>query len=142
MRLTNTFIGRAVNRNNTLPRHIMHALIACIMLLRILIPAGWMPTTGADGMVRISVCTGMGAETAWIDHDGKIHKDAPTGGHHDPQPCGFGVLGLGLDEAPALSLTLPAIATQVVVLVARQTLSIGHGLVAPPPPSTGPPSLI
>ena len=128
-------------RIRALPRHIPLVLIACAMLLRVLIPAGWMPTTGADGMARISICTGMGAETAWIDHDGKIHKDAPTGSHHDPQPCGFGVLGLGLDETPALILPLPAIAAAA-ALIARQSLSVGHGLAAPPPPSTGPPSLI
>ena len=133
---------RLVFRIRAFPRYVPLALIACAMLLRVIIPAGWMPTTGVDGMVRISVCTGMGAETAWIDHDGKIHKDAPAGSHHDPQPCGFGVLGLGLDETPALLLPLPAFAAAAVALVARQTLSVGHGLAAPPPPSTGPPSLI
>jgi hypothetical protein len=125
-----------------LSRHIPLTLIACAMLLRILIPAGWMPTTGVDGMNRISICTGMGAETAWIDRGGKIHKETPSSSHHDLQPCGFGVLGLGLNETPALILPLPALAADVVALVARQTPSIGHGLAAPPPPSTGPPSLI
>jgi hypothetical protein len=125
-----------------LDQRVAFALIACAMVLRVLIPAGWMPTTGADGMIRISVCTGMGAETAWIDRDGKIHKEAPTSGHHDPQPCGFGVLGLGLNETHALGVALPVVMADVLALVAKQTLSIGHGLAAPLPPSTGPPSLI
>ncbi len=112
------------------------------MLVRLLIPAGWMPTTGTDGMARISICTGMGAQTAFIDRDGKLHKEAPTSGHQDPQPCGFGGLGLGIGETPALALLLPVIAASVITLVTRPTMSIGHGLAAPPPPSTGPPSLI
>jgi hypothetical protein len=128
-------------RLRRLDHRVALALIACAMLLRVLIPAGWMPTTGADGMIRISVCTGMGAETAWIDRDGKIHKEAPSSGHHDLQPCGFGVLGLELNETPALILPRPAFTADVVALVARQALPIGHGLAAPPPPSTGPPSL-
>ena len=100
-----------------------------------------MPTASADGMFRISICSGMGAQTAWIDRDGKIHKEAPTSGHHDPQPCRFSVLGLGLGAAPTIGLALPAAFAGVVALVARQTFAIGHGLAAPPPPSTGPPTL-
>ena len=122
--------------------NLMLALVALTLAIRVLVPSGFMPTTGADGMVRISVCTGMGAETAWIDHDGKIHKDAPTGSHHDLQPCGFGVLGHGLDTTPAIGIALPVVAADILALAALQTISIGHGLAAPPPPSTGPPSLI
>ena len=132
---------QGVTVDRTLTRHIALAFIACALLLRILIPTGWMPATGVDGMIRISMCTGMGAQTAWIDRDGKIHKDAPSSGHHDPQPCGFGVLAYGFDQPPAVILPLPALAPVVAVLMARQSLSIGHGLAAPPPPSTGPPSL-
>jgi len=125
----------------SLPRHIPLALIAFAMLLRVIVPAGWMPTTGADGAIRISICTGMGAETAYIDRDGKLHKEAPDGTHHDPQPCGFGALGLGLNDARAPTLALTFGAAAVVALTALQTVSIGRGLAAPPPPSTGPPSL-
>jgi hypothetical protein len=142
MKWPDAFMGFGMLRARALHYRISLLFVAFALMLRILIPSGWMPTTGADGMVRISVCTGMGAETAWLDHDGKIHKDAPSGGHHDPQPCGFGVLGLGLNESPALAVLLSAIATDVVALLALQTLVIGHGLAAPPPPSTGPPSLI
>ncbi len=125
-----------------LPRHIPLALLAFVMLLRVLVPAGYMPTTDADGIIRISICTGMGAQAAFIDRDGKLHKETPGSGHHDPQPCGFGVLSFGLDATPDIELPAPAIDPDATVLVALQTISIGHGLAAPPPPSTGPPSLI
>jgi len=133
--------GRAVTSIRSLPKHIPLALIGFALLLRIIVPAGWMPTTGADGAIRISICTGMGAETAYIDRDGKVHKEAPSGTHHDPQPCGFGALGLGLNSAPGPTLILPFIAAAAVELAILQTAAIGHGLAAPPPPSTGPPSL-
>ncbi len=126
----------------TLPRHFALALIALALLARMLVPAGYMPTTGTDGMIRISVCTGMGAQTAFIGRDGKVHQDAPSGSHHDPQPCGFGALGLGLDDLPVLNLPLPAIVAAVTIVAARPVPAIGRGLAAPPPPSTGPPSLI
>jgi hypothetical protein len=118
------------------------ALLALTLAIRVIVPSGYMPSTGADGMIRVSVCTGMGATDVWIDHDGKIHKEAPTSDHHAQQPCGFGVLGLGLDVASAAILPMPAFADDSVTVVAGQTFSIGHGLAAPPPPSTGPPSLI
>ena len=131
-----------LRRIRMLDRRVSLAIFACAMLVRVLIPAGWMPTTGSDGMVRISICTGMGAQAAWLDRDGKIHKDAPKSGHHDPQPCGFGILGLGLGTAADITPLLPTAPTAAAILVARQTLVIGNGLAAPPPPSTGPPSLI
>lgn len=118
------------------------ALIACAMLLRVLVPAGWMPTTGPDGMIRVALCTGTGAQPAWIDRAGTVHTEMPGGGDHDPQPCGFGSLGLGLDARLIAALPLPALAAEAVQPVARQALRIGGGLAAPPPPSTGPPSLI
>jgi hypothetical protein len=126
----------------TIDHRVVLALFACAMLLRALVPAGWMPVTGADGMIRISMCTGLGAQTMWIDRDGQIHKDAPVSESHDPQPCGFNVLGLGLDIAPVLALSSPIFNPEIIARRAKQTLAIGHGLAAPPPPSTGPPNLI
>jgi len=133
---------RAVTHIRSLLRHVPLAAIAFALLLRVLIPAGWMPATDANGAIRISICTGMGAETAYIDRDGKLHKEAPGGTHHDPQPCGFGALAQGLTGAPAPALLLPLVAATAIELVTSHTVSIGQGLAAPPPPSTGPPSLI
>lgn len=118
------------------------ALIACAMLLRALIPAGWMPTTDTTGMMRIAICSGMGPQTVWMDRTGKIHKEVPESGNHDAQPCGFAVLGHGLDDAPSLEIALIRPGTDAIVVIARQTVSVGRGLAAPPPPSTGPPRLI
>lgn len=132
---------RDVAKVRSLPRYLSLALIACALLLRAIVPAGWMPTLGADGTARISICSGMGPQTVWLDRDGKLHKDAPTGQHHDQQPCGFGALGLGLDVGPSPAVPPQSRSIEATAPFDGQTLAIGRGLAAPPPPSTGPPSL-
>lgn len=112
------------------------------MLVRVLVPAGWMPATGSDGLMRISLCAGTGAQTAWIDRDGAIHKEMPASDHDDPQPCGFSALSFSLDVAPVFALAVAVALADVTAPQSRLTPGIGQGLVAPPPPSTGPPILI
>src|SRR3546814_3911424 len=48
-------------------------LLALALMFRVLIPVGWMPTTGSG--FAITLCTGMGAVTAWVDKDGHTHKE-------------------------------------------------------------------
>src|SRR3546814_10309345 len=61
-------------------------LLALALMFRVLIPVGWMPTTGSG--FAITLCTGMGAVTAWVDKDGHTNKEKPaqeSTGH----PCTF-----------------------------------------------------
>ncbi len=122
--------------------NLMLALLALTLAMRVIVPSGFMPTTGTDGMVRISLCTGMGPQTAWLDKSGQVHKEAPGKGQHDPQPCGFGVLALGTDvpNEPAVEPLIPLNVSAA--LLPNFAVAIGRGLAAPPPPSTGPPILI
>ena len=122
--------------------NLMLALLALTLALRVIVPSGFMPTTDADGMVRISLCSGMGPQTAWLDKQGHVHKEAPTKNQHDPQPCEFGVLALGADvpNAPAMEPLIPV--SEITPFRPSYAVAIGHGLAAPPPPSTGPPILI
>lgn len=122
--------------------NLMLALFALTLAIRVIVPSGFMPTTDADGMIRISMCSGMGPQTAWLDKSGHIHKEAPAHSQHDQQPCGFSVLGLGLDVQATNAAPIQHIAVSEFRPLATQILSIGQGLAAPPPPSTGPPSLI
>lgn len=116
-------------------------LVACALLLRVAIPAGWMPTTGADGLVRITLCTGQGQMEAWVDGDGRIHdrKPEPKTDH----PCAFaGLIAPAIDAAP-IDAPLPFARTgDVAPAFAHATVAIGRGLAAPPPPPTGPPALL
>ncbi len=121
---------------------VMLALLVLTLAVRVIVPSGFMPTTDANGMVRISMCSGMGPQTAWLDKSGHIHKDAPRKDQHDPQPCGFGALSLGVavPKAATIVALAPHVAPEMVLSSA--TVTIGRGLAAPPPPSTGPPTLI
>jgi Protein of unknown function (DUF2946) len=120
----------------------MLALIALTLALRVIVPSGFMPTTGSDGMIRISMCSGMGPQTAWLDKSGRIHKDTPAKGQHDPQPCGFGALALGAVTPSVLAVEPPILPSDIAVFPQSFAVAVGRGLAAPPPPSTGPPILI
>lgn len=110
------------------------ALIGLALALRVLVPAGWMPSE--RGGFAITMCSGSAMESAWIDADGKLHKQAPSsGGEH----CAFAGLG-----APMLASDIPAPATLApraneAPALSQALASVGRGLAAPPPPATGPP---
>ncbi len=122
--------------------NLMLALLALTLAIRVIVPSGFMPTTDANGMVRISMCSGMGPQTAWLDKSGHIHKDAPAKDQHDPQPCGFGVLAFGAATPNAPTVESLPLFGEAATFRPSLTISIGRGLAAPPPPSTGPPILI
>ena len=112
-------------------------LAALALAVRVLVPAGYMPADGKG--LQITLCTGDGMVTAWVDEQGNLHKGekAPDGkGDH---PCAFtGVAALAQADSPADALELPALASHVPS--ARITHAApGRGLAAPPPPQTGPP---
>ena len=138
------------------------ALFVVALLLRVAVPAGWMPERTAAG-VHLTPCPAAGptmladaggqamamshAHVAAMDaampmamhgaHGGPGH-DHGTG--HDQPPCPFAAFGVAVAApipvpAPAPPLLAPAPAT-VPVLVA-----VGRGLAAPPPPATGPPAI-
>ena len=114
-------------------------LILCALLLRIAVPAGWMP--GADRGTPITICTGAGMAQAWIDGEGKVHKEGGPQQGHD-QPCTYSVLGMAAHAAPDAPAVAPVRIGELLVPGAQFAAAIGQGLAAPPPPSTGPPSLI
>ena len=115
------------------------ALLALALALRVLVPAGWMPAEGQG--LAITLCSGSGAQTAWVDADGKIHKHGPAQGSMADHPCAFAGMGapmLGGDvPAPPLAILAPR---DAIVSLAQAPAAIGQGLAAPPPPATGPPA--
>src|SRR3546814_5249485 len=107
-------------------------------MCRVLIPVGWMPTTGSG--FAITVCTGMGAVTAWVDKDGHTHKEKPaqeSTGH----PCTFSGFSAALDLPDLGAAVVAPRPVQTALLITRiAEVSIGRGLAAPPPPPTGTPA--
>lgn len=114
-------------------------LIALALTVRAMIPAGWMPAT--SGGFAVTLCTGGMVSTAWVDGEGRIHKEKP-GESNTTEHCAFA----GMAQA-VLGSDLPAVVAPVAAAIADtrsrlSAVSIGKGLAAPPPPSTGPPAIL
>lgn len=125
------------------------ALLGMALLLRALVPMGWMPAHAATG-VAIELCSGrmpsasdpqLRAAQTLLDAalagtaDSKDH-----GGKSKDQPCTFA--GLTPVGGPPADIIDPSPAAMPSALIpALHPTAIGRGLPAPPPPSTGPPVL-
>jgi hypothetical protein len=118
------------------------ALVVLALAVRMLVPAGWMPSF-AGGRATITLCTGAGMVEAWVDADGKIHKDSPAKKGAGDQPCAFAGLA-GADDAHELAhvVVAPLFAPHSALHFDATNVAIGLGLAAPPPPAIGPPALI
>jgi hypothetical protein len=116
-------------------------VVLCALAVRMTIPAGWMPS--AERSFAVTVCAGVNMSTVWVDTKGKIHKTDPAKHQAaDHEPCAFAGMAMVADiptsiAEPPLSQGFDGIAA-----ISPIPASIGKGLAAPPPPSTGPPILI
>lgn len=117
------------------------ALIALALLMRVLVPGGWMPATTGQGFA-ITLCTGTGMETAWIDAEGGIHKEKPSGEAGADQHCAFAGMGMAMLDGDAPAAIVAPAPAQVELPARPLQVAIGQGLAAPPPPATGPPAHI
>ena len=115
------------------------AFVVLALLLRVMVPSGWMPAAAGSGF-SITLCTGMGAVSAWIDSEGKVHKEKPAESKPE-HPCIFSGFSAALD-LPAFDgrLIVPSLAPATFFVLSMATVAIGRGLAAPPPPPTGPPA--
>ena len=107
--------------------------------LRILIPTGFMPTVGSQGLV-VELCSGISGKTITIDLGKKFPGEKQQ--HTADSPCAFAAsLGHGLLSAAELPIILPFVYGLTIfagTVIADLTV---HRLAAPPPPSQGPPAL-
>lgn len=119
---------------------IAFALVALALLMRLLVPVGWMPA--AEQGFAITLCTGEGAVSAWVDDKGEIHKGKPAA-EQTSHPCIFAGFGVALDLPSFTAIGAPLLlAAEALPPFARFVVAIGQGLAAPPPPSTGPPIIL
>jgi hypothetical protein len=121
-------------------------LVGCALLLRMAVPAGWMPQVGA-GHVTLSWCADSGSSGPAALSEAKallakaLGKPAPDKhGKKDDQPCAFAMAAQPLAVADPLPLPRPALLAEPVRHVRLQPTP-GRGLAAPPPLATGPPLL-
>lgn len=122
-------------------RNLAAALIVLALAVRIVLPAGFMPSS--ERGFALTICTGMDTQTVWMDKSGKLHKEDPAKGKSvEHQPCAFaGAAMAGDAPADTVFVAMQHIATAVPVF-AMSEISVGNGLAAPPPPAIGPPSYI
>lgn len=117
------------------------ALILLALALRVIIPAGFMPS--AERSFTLTVCAGMDTQTVWMDKSGKLHKEDPAKGKSvEHQPCAFAGAAMAPDVAADQSFSaLPPVALARRAFAVTE-IAVGRGLAAPPPPAIGPPSYL
>jgi hypothetical protein len=139
-------MGRRSSPADVPIRRALCAAAALALMVRALIPGGWMPVATAAGLeLRLCPAFAPAAAPPATDHHAHAPSPAPEesdhhkGGGQGDQPCAFAGLALAAaDPDPPVLLAPSPSQTQQPPL---SSVAIGRGLAAPPPPSTGPPIL-
>ena len=128
-------------------RGVAGMLVACALLVRMLVPSGFMIAPGATGLPTVIECPGQDpvAPMAPMAMPGMAGHDMHhKGGEHDKSadhPCAFAAANAAVDLTAAVH---PVAQTTVAAFAPTQFHTFarpGLGLAAPPPPKTGPPIL-
>jgi len=113
------------------------------LVMRVLIPSGFMMGEASSGAFAIVICSPDGKQTVsadWADPAGG--EKAPSDTRKHDAPCVFA--GHGLADAPPPAM--PAAPVRLTLAPApaspQRHVAPGRGLAAPPPPATGPPSVL
>lgn len=128
---------RAIRQTQT-GKSLAAAVILFALALRILIPTGFMPSYGAEGLV-LRLCSGSGVETVVVV-PGKTTPDEPQKAVADGAclfATGLGHVLLAPGDMVDAVLLLPRLPLVFTTAIADLTV---HRLAAPPPPSRGPPA--
>jgi hypothetical protein len=132
---------------------LLAALFSLVFLARAAVPAGWMPVFGADG-VQLVLCDGQGPvqlapqhhQAAATEHHGHGQHHVPVKQHDGKSSAASGICVFaataGLPPPLKLQLTQPIAAPQPLLAQSLAATSPDRRLIAPPPPSTGPPTLV
>lgn len=122
-------------------------LTVLALAVRFAIPAGTMLEKPAEegDLPTLVVCTSAGMITIKADGFGIPGKNAPAK-HQDNgksgEPCVFAAVAVNVAPPLPAVLDLPAPVAAPAPFWAAVQQRPGEGLAAPPPPATGPPSLV
>lgn len=125
-------------------RAVLAFLLMLAIAVRTAVPAGWMPTIDERGFT-LSPCSSWApaAIVSTADHGahGDHGPDTPEKSEHDAstQPCAFAALAVDVPFAGSEAAFAIGSASGGAI-VRNDVVSVGRGLAAPPPPSTGPPN--
>lgn len=127
----------------------MWLLLLAVLLLRAVVPQGWMPDTDASGRLVVRICDGAGAmvlprpdapQMHGAHHGGGHgeHADHGSGGDDAHDQCAFA--GLSAPAASAPPVLLPAPLPPVAYFTApRPETGLRTQSTALPPPARAPP---
>lgn len=118
-------------------------LLALVLAMKLLMPAGFMPTV-ADGHIVITICSGSGPTKMVMAIPGMEHDKSGGEGHRDntATPCAFSGL-----STPSLAAADPVLLAAAILFV----MVLGLRNAAPPvitasphlrPPLRGPPTTV
>jgi hypothetical protein len=120
----------------------LNALKSCLLLLALmgilvkgLIPLGFMPDFSKHAGTAIVICSGIEQKTVYVDQDGQPAQDA---GHQVKTPCDFAYTPI---------ITAPVFQSQIVVVLNATAKLIPHEVACTRaslaiPPITGPPTIV
>lgn len=144
-------MGRGWSRLTRTTARLGVVLALCAIALRIMVPGGYMiaPSAGQGGLPTVVICTGQGAMV--VKADGALAGLEKPAGKSDGQGEGkaagdHGCVFAGVSTPPPAPI-LQSVEAPSFADFAAVTLTVAHqrpglGLAAPPPPKTGPPSII
>lgn len=134
------------SRINGLMSRVFVTLTVLALAVRFAIPAGTMlqkPAEDGD-LPALVICSSAGMITIKADGYGIPGKTAPA--KHDDgksgEPCVFAAVAVNVAPSAPAVLELPAPVAAPAPFWAAVQQRPGEGLAAPPPPATGPPSLV
>ncbi|TIX50252.1 DUF2946 family protein [Alteraurantiacibacter aquimixticola] len=111
-------------------------LVAVALLLRAVVPQGWMLGEDASGAITVEVCNSDQVLVIPMKDDAPAHEDEET----EAKACAFASLSdQGTTPDPNLRLPLPQLAAAAYDAVRQRVLS--PDTPADLPPATGPPAL-
>jgi hypothetical protein len=130
-------------------------LLVCALAMRMLVPSGFMIAPGAHGATLV-LCPGQGAMPMALPHDmggmamsghdmgkpGDKHQGDKHQDKGDNLPCAFSPVGAAADLVSVAHPAAPIAPADFAPAVFGITTQPGLGLAAPPPPKTGPPTLV
>jgi hypothetical protein len=127
-----------MNRNRS---RAIAVIALAAMMLRALLPDGWMPTSSANAGAVLTICTMDGPARVVLGDDGQPHKQQPAGHNSGGREvCPFAAAQHFAAPVNLASLTAPSVAAPVLYGKAATEISGARDLYAPQAPR-GPPHL-
>lgn len=121
-------------------RHLAAAILAVALLMKVVVPSGFMPTV-ANGRIVVSLCADGGPVKMVMTIPGLKHQSDENGQHgKSEQPCAFA--GLSAPSLAAADPVLLALALLFVLALALRPAASVASTTSPylRPPLRGPPA--